>query len=319
MRDSLLALCNSYIANRDLIEKHSISEDQEINAICAAQLTGCRINISGEKLEETKKIMHAGPKLLTEFRSDAYMAMLVGLASMEDPAKELDQVARIFDILKTKFPPSSYLVLGSMILNQLSKRENIKERMLKAKDYYFEMHIDHPYLTNAEDHIMAMLLTYSDKEKVQIFSDTEAGYGQLRIRIKGVNNECVQSASQVLALGSDPVGDADRVARILELLWKAGRKYGKNHELGLLAVLALSDRREQDIVSDIIEVDDFLEQQKGYSLLDHDRTSRLLHAAMLTCADLTTPLGVKAGEQSGGISAMLTTQFVMTGFIFRLF
>ena len=67
-------------------------------------------------------------------------------------------------------------------------------------------------------------------------------------------------------------------------LKKRGYTYGTGYELATLGVPALlvSDSSEQDkVMEEIMEVDDFLSDQKGYGLMGIGRKQRLMHSAMI--------------------------------------
>ena len=73
--------------------------------------------------------------------------------------------------------------------------------------------------------------------------------------------------------------------RKYKALEEQGYRYGKNYEMAVLGALSILPVDMNIIVEDIIEVDGFLAQQKGYGGLGIDKKTRLMHAAMLVADD----------------------------------
>ena len=118
---------------------------------------------------------------------------------------------------------------------------------------------------------------------------------------KKFGSNAVQSVSHVLALTD---GDVYAKCKRVEFLWdslkNAGRKYSKYYEVAALAAFALNEFDLSEAVDDILEVDKFLETQKGYGVFSIDKGTRLMHAVMLVSADYS-------GNTVAGTTAVATT------------
>ena len=80
-----------------------------------------------------------------------------------------------------------------------------------------------------------------------------------------------------------------------------GGKYGKDQQLPILAALTLEQRFADDLAKDILELDAYLAQQKGYrGVFGVDRRTRAMHAAMLL--SLPDPSAQAAPLKAGAAS-----------------
>ena len=78
----------------------------------------------------------------------------------------------------------------------------------------------------------------------------------------------------------------NKVVALYEALKADGVKYGKYHELVVLASLAMLPVEQSVLVEDIKAADAFLTEQKGYGgFFGLDKKTRLMHAAMIVSCD----------------------------------
>lgn len=68
---------------------------------------------------------------------------------------------------------------------------------------------------------------------------------------------------------------------IFDALKQQKRKYGTSYELASLGAIVSLDLSINDIVNEIIEVDDFLKEQKEFGAFGIGNTQRLMYAALL--------------------------------------
>lgn len=61
-------------------------------------------------------------------------------------------------------------------------------------------------------------------------------------------------------------------------LKNAGKNYGKNYELSVLGSLSMMSSDMSAMIEDIVSVDNFLQEQKGYGVFEIDKKTRLMHA-----------------------------------------
>jgi hypothetical protein len=69
------------------------------------------------------------------------------------------------------------------------------------------------------------------------------------------------------------------------------------------------------LVKDMMEVDAFLEQQKGYGIFGIDRRTRLMHAAMIVSDEYVPRGAVDTAALSGTIALIIAQQMAMCAVI----
>lgn len=298
MKPSLNAICESFIASRDTIKKDFMWDNHYIIHVCAASLAAKGIAADSEKMAECKKLVNEKTGVFSNFRGNVKLPVITYLATSENPAEKMEKAKQIYDVMKNYFFGSDYLAYVSLLLTDmidLEKVDKIAERSMRIYDL---MRKEHPFLTGTEDSIFAALLSFSEKSDKQLIEEMERVYTYFK---KKFESNAVQSVSHVLSLTD---GDADAKCKRVEFLWdslkNAGRKYSKRYEVAALAAFSLNEFDLSEAVDDILEVDKFLEQQKGYGAFSIDKSTRLMHAVMLVSADY-------AGNTVAGTTAVATT------------
>ncbi|MBP3569955.1 MAG: DUF4003 family protein, partial [Lachnospiraceae bacterium] len=104
----------------------------------------------------------------------------------------------------------------------------------------------------------------------------------------------------------------NKVVALYEALKADGVKYGKYHELVVLASLALLPVELSVLVEDIKAVDAFLTEQKGYGgFFGFDKKTRLMHAAMIVSCDYVKNDATDIAAMTGTLAAVAAQQAAM--------
>ena len=284
MRDSLKTLCNSFIQNRDVIQKAFAWENTYIYPVCAAIFTDKRKMASADELQKCKDILKAQTGVFSTFRGTSRLATLTMMAADAYPEEKLVKALVIYDLLKKHFWATDYLPMASMVIADMTEPEQYIAIVDKTKKIYDLMKKEHPFLTGGEDCVFAALLALSDMTDEQIARETEGCYVLLKKQFFSSN--AVQALSHVLALcEGTPLQKSNRTIQLYNGLKEKGCKYGTDYELATLGILAMLPVDQQQIMKDIMEVDQFLKGQKGYGFFGCDRAQRLMHASMLVVSD----------------------------------
>lgn len=280
MRDSLLSLCESFIENRDIIRGTFSWESVYIYPVCAAIFTGRRQRADEQRLKACRNLLKERTGIFSSFRGNARLAVISMLAAEEEPEEKLERSLRVYEALKEHFFSSQYLPVASMAITDLTDEGRYEEIAARTRRIYNLMKQEHPFLTSGEDSVFAALLALSSLTDEEVVAQTERCYEILKPEFFSGN--AVQSLSHVLALGE---GDAEencgRVMALFDGLKERGYRYGTSYELATLGVLALLPVELEQIMSEVMEADDFLAGQKGYGVFGPGRKQRLMHAAML--------------------------------------
>ncbi len=285
MKPSLNTICESFITSRDTIKNDFMWDNSYIIHVCAATLTAKGIEADPGKMMVCKKLVNDRTGIFSNFRGNVKLPVITYLAASENPEEKLEQSKKIYEVLKSYFYGNEYLAYVSLVLTDMIDLDRAGEIAARGKRIYDLMKSKHPFLTGGEDSIFAVLLAFSEKSDEQLIDEMERIYTNLNRKFE---SNATQSVSHVLSLTD---GDADAKCRRVEFLWdslkNAGRKYSKYYEVAALAAFALNEFDLSEAVDDILEVDKFLEVQKGYGVFSIDKGTRLMHAVMLVSADYT--------------------------------
>ena len=102
---------------------------------------------------------------------------------------------------------------------------------------------------------------------------------------------------------------------IYKALEVRGYRYGKGYEMAVLGALSILQMDISAIIEDIMEVDGFLAQQKGYGGLGIDKKTRLMHAAMLVANDYSDENIVNTVAVTSALVTMAAQQAAMCSII----
>lgn len=309
MRDNLSLLCEKFIENREIIRTVFHWESTYIYPVCAAIFTDKRQTADAEKMKLCRDILRQQTGIFSNFRSNAKLALISMLAVSSDPEAKLQKALQVYDELKEHFFSSQYLPIAAMAIADLTGPEQYGEISARTRRIYNLMKNEHPFLTSGEDSVFAALLALSDLEDEQVVSETEACYEILKPEFFSGN--AVQSLSHVLALGEGSAQEkCRRVTELYEGLKERGCRYGTSYELATLGVLAMLPADLSEVMEDIVAVDDYLANQKGYGLLGIGRKQRLMHAGMLVTSDYMEQSGNLAMNSAalGGTISMIAAQ-----------
>lgn len=294
MRDSLRNVCEGFVQSRDNVrEAFKWNCSTYLIPVCAAMLAGAKEPVSLAKLEECKRLLKTGVGVFSNFKGNAFPALVTQLVLDENPQERLRKAIQMHDTLKQHFYGSAYLPLAAMVLSGMVAEARFTEVAERAGSIYKKMKAEHPFLTSGEDCVYAGLMALSGLSDDQLIQETESCYKYLREEFYDAN--ACQSLSHVLALCEGSAGSKCRaVVDLYHGLREKKYKYGLNYELATLGVLALLPQGKAAVMADLIEVDNYLSMQKGYGFFGLGKKQRLMHAGMLLVSE---QLENECGEQ----------------------
>ena len=294
MRDSLREVCEKFVQNRENVrEAFKWNCSSYLIPVCAAMLAGAKEPVSLAKLEECKRLLKNGVGTFSNFKGNAFPALVTQLALDENPQERLRKAILMHDMLKQHFYGSAYLPLAAMVLSGMVTEARFPEVAERAGRIYKKMKAEHPFLTSSEDCVYAGLMALSGLTDEQLVQEAEQCYQLLKQEFYDANAN--QSLSHVLALCEGSAGSKCRaVFDLYHGLREKKYKYGIGYELATLGVLALLPQGKAAVTADLMEVDNDLSMQKGYGFFGLTKKQRLMHAGMLVVSEL---LESECGEQ----------------------
>ncbi len=314
MRTTLEQLCNNFISNRDAVKRIFKWENERLVAASAISLLNRGILADAAKLEECKKLLKENTGVFSNFRGNVEVPMVAQLVIADVPADKMKKTLKVYDILKQEFHGSEYLVLAAAVLSDMVSEEQAAKMAEKARVIYNKMKKDHPFLTSGEDSVYAVLMAVSEKSDEALMEEMEVCYKKLKESFSASNE--VQALAHVLSIAEGGAEEkCKKVVALYDALRDAEVKYGKYHELVVLASLAMLPVEQSVLVEDIKTVDAFLEKQKGYGFLGLDKKTRLMHAAMLVSCDYVKSNTTDIAAMTGTLAAVAAQQAAMCALI----
>lgn len=284
MDEKITALCQSFIENRQVIEKVFKLESMYIYPIASNIVTANGIKADEQKLRECKDIIRKNTGIFSSLNGVIATPFAAILSAKADPRAAFDKVVSYHSVTKKYFRDSEYSAYLSILLSDMVSEGRLEDILSRGKEIYELMKKEHPFLTSSEDTPLSGLMAFSEKGNEQLIDDSEKCYELLKTKFSSKNS--IQTVSHILALTNGSCEDkVRRMTELYDMLKEAGKKYGTYSELATLAAVSLI---EEDIVKlrdTIVVIDEYLSKQKGYGFWGVDGKTRLMHAAMLT-ADL---------------------------------
>ena len=310
MREALQQRCDLFIENRDTLKRVFKMESSSMYPVAANILTGRQIPITEDTLRACRDLLKERVGAFSNFRGTVRMAVISMLAVSLEPEEKLRAMLENYDLLKRHFHGSEYLALVALLLTNTHSPRPMEEIVARGRAIYDKMKREHPFLTGGEDSVFAVLMAFSDKDDEALIADMEDCYQKLRPTFG--RGDGVQTVSHVLAMTQGAT--LDKCSRFLALfdgLRRAGRRYGRQYELAVLAALSVLPMGIDDAIADMLAVDEFLSHQKGYGVFSIDKKTRLMHAAMLTSHGYVPDERAEAAIMSSTVAMIAAQQAAM--------
>lgn len=299
------------IENKDRVKQVFNWDSGLIHLTCAGIYIAKDKIVDEWVLQRCKELLKKKVGMLSNFKSTARSPIVTMLAVSENPEQTLDNGLQVYELLKREFWSSTYLPLVAMIIAQMAEPEEYERIATRTRTIYQCMKAEHPFLTSSEDSVFCALMALSDKSNDILMRDSEKCYRILKGNF--FSSDAVQSLSHVLALCD---GDASlKCQRTMDLFYKlkaAGCKYGTDYELPTLGVLAMSAGDLDDIVADMVEVDDWLADQKGFGFFGSiSKRQRLMYAGIIVQKEYCIDETMQTAVVNGTISMIVAQEAAM--------
>lgn len=315
MKDSLMNRYDLFLENTILVEKDLIFEGRSAQYFCALQCTMQQKHFDINKVKACKKIIQKNAGMFSFFRSTGNSYLATAISLHDDPEAVFLRMDEVYKKLHDHgFSHSTFLAAATIKLYELDD-DALTRTMERAMLLHKEMQDNHPFLTNAHDYGFAIMLAMTDMDIAELTQNAELCYLSLKEHFSIGN--ATQSLSHVLAMSDKyPEDNCQRVMELYHGLEDNDCKFGKNHELATLGVLALLDVDTQALVNDIVEVNSSLLEVKGFGDVRLGRKVRLMLASMLVASAYAQEAQAKRSPStirlpSATVSAIVATNTAM--------
>lgn len=311
MNEAVTRRCEQLIANRDRMKAVFSWDGGTMNLCSAAICMDANQVIDEETLERCKQLLKEKVGVFSNFRSTAKSAIVAIIAVSGNPERTLDRGLLVYDLLKKEFRNSTYLPMVAMMIAQVKTEDEFAPIVARTKSIYRLIKENHPFLTSSEDCAFCALMALSDKTDQELVEDAERCYQILKPSFFSSN--AVQSLSHVLALGEGaPEVKCEKTLELFFKLKEAGYRYGTEYELPTLGVLAMTGATVSQLVADMIEIDTWLANQKGFGFFSSiTKKQRLMYAGMIEQKEYVSSNAMRVSAINGTISMIIAQQVAM--------
>lgn len=311
MNDTTLKNCKLFIESRDRIRTVFKWDKSLSHLACAAIYSTKGLEVDVSVLMECKQLLKNKVNPFSYFKGAARSPIAAMLASNKNPAQTLDNALRVYQLLKKEFWASAYLPFTAMIIAQSAEPNQYEYITARTREIYNRIKKEHPFLTSAEDSANCALMALSEKSDDGLIYEIEACYKILRPYFFSSN--AVQSLSHVLALGQGTVeAKCGKAIDLYKGLKSAGYKYGTSYELPALGVLALTQVPNEQIVSEMAEINEWLSHQRAFGFFSGVTSrQRLMYAGLLALREYINIDAMQSTAVNSMISIVLASEAAM--------
>lgn len=311
MNERTLARCQNLIKNKETMKSAFAWEDGLTHLACAGIFINKEQTANEEVLLQCKDILNRNTGIFSNFKSTAKPMIVAMLAANENPQLLMERGLKVYDLLKEEFMSSVYLPIAAMIIAQYADEARYAELAQRTRRIYKQMRADHPFLTSGEDSTFCALMALLDKPDEVLLGNAEECYKILKSNFFSSN--AVQSLSHVLAMcDGEPEIKCQKTMELFQKLKEAGHKYGTSYELPTLGVLAMADGNQDEIVAEMVEIDQWLSEQKGFGFFSSiSAKQRLMYAGMIAQQDYINDKMMQSAAVNGVISLIVAQQAAM--------
>ncbi len=287
MPDNISELCGRFIAVRDIIKENFIWDDSYIHPAAAMTFFTRGVLPDPDKMRECRKTLKKNTSLMSYFRGATELLIISEMSVSPDPEMYLEKIFKAYGALKENFSGSEYLPAAAMLLAGSETKISYSIIVEKAKKIFDIINRRHRILTSNEDVISCLTLAFSDMEAENAADEVEACYSLLS---PDFWNNPAQALAFALALyDGSPETKCLKAMELYTKLAEKKHKWSEGIELAALGPAAMLSEDTETIAEQLIKIDDFLSEQKGYGILGIDKKTRMMHASMILTAgsDLT--------------------------------
>lgn len=241
-----------------------------------------KVNV--EEIEEIKDYIKKQVGLFSQFRG-MNLFILSSLLYLESNYKDFfENMQKVYEKMRDAgFRNSQYLPLASYTIVKEVSMDKWDEKIQRMKNFYSNMKKNHPWLTTADDYVLAAVLATSDLDIEKTSEEMEICYKLLNEKAF-VKGNSLQSLSQILALGEeDAENKCSRAVSLYNELKseKCKLRYDGLASLGMLTLIASNDIK---IVEEVKEVYKYIKEKDGYGIFSIEK-SHIVMLAISLAAD----------------------------------
>ncbi|MCR5623734.1 MAG: DUF4003 domain-containing protein [Lachnospiraceae bacterium] len=309
MNEQIKLKCDHFVDNKNKIQ--NVFKLSNNMLMIATSLVFGDNDVDEEKLSACTKYIEKNTNVLSTFQSKSKPIVASKMTLQNDPEKYFDDVLDVYKILTKKSPTDTgALVQAAMIIVESGKKAEAEKIYEKFRDLYSKMNKKHPLITSTDDITFGYLLCLTDKSVDKIIEEMECAYEYLNkeVKLKVGKNE-IQAISEVLTLtDGDMKEKCDKVVAIYNAFSDKDVQFANTHTASsMLGILIDLDMENGALVDEIIEVEKYIKESKGFGKLSLSRKQRLIFATSLVAEYYCTGSNTAT---IGAVSSVVSTVVV---------
>lgn len=267
--------------NRQILAKSFRTEYNSLLILSAGMYASANAIADPDKIRKSAALIKNRTHFFSTFRNSPMRFCTASMLSLTpEPAKMFDRVLAAYEILRKSFSPSFYLASAAYMLACGNDTDDLPDAIESMHGFYRMMKADHSFLTTGESIIYAVLASASGMSKKDFRERTEIAY----LKLKGffpASSRLLCSYLIALSTHNEDYG-FERTVMLYERLRADGLRYGKHHEMPVLALLALTGDDIGTLASEMREVNDYLKEHRGFGV-SLGSAQRLMFSATRLC------------------------------------
>ena len=295
MTIALQEYVDKFIKNKSVLETFFKEENKQVYPICAMLFQNATSIITQEKLKECSKLIDDCVGRFSNFRSDCKMVLVSMLARNTEPQIAIEKALTIYNELKNSFTSSSFLPVAALLLAERTEGEDYIEISQKSLEIYKKMRGFYPNITSIEDVVYIILLAASDRNVDEICTEIKMGFDDFCMKKLSENTKQDLSFSLTL-LNGNIQNKCEKLSSFYKVIKSKGCKFGDEHEVSTLGILANISENQENLVDKMLEIDEILKCQKGYGFFGYTNRERMLQVGELVINQEINQIEKKAFE-----------------------
>lgn len=305
MRETLRKRCDLQIKNEAVMRKAARLDFEEVTKLSALIMASRGRCADEESIRACRKLLKSKAGVFSEFRGIMNTVVLAKMALSDDAETYYEEVDAVYKKLKTAtfFSYESQVMAAMTICDMCppDQRDQIVERTLDA---YAAARKSHPLLTDHNDLPLICLMVIGGRDVREMVDRAEECHELVKPLFK-LYPETKQMISYVLALSDKSSQEkVDIFWSLYQALRAKKRDMSRSYMISVLAAYVDVDVDQDQLVSEIAEVDDVLHKAKGYGTLGVGTGFRRMMAAIVVLLDHVKDIDIASATSVAVIQAV---------------
>lgn len=294
--------CKRQVENEKALRRLSTMDSEESIKLGSLLYNALDITADDDKIYECRQILQSKSGFFSNLRGALQSLILLKMTLADDPEEYIDNIIDTYNKLtKDNDMYGLFSVLTSVIIYEQHGDKNVDDVISQVLEMFAEVIKINPELSHESDMAYIALMLLSGKADISIEQEKEQIFKAL-IEKFNMSADAAQSTTLVLITGSKPTNEKIEIFMgLYDALKAKGHATSKKRCASIYGAFIDIDASQDEIVSEICDVDLFLKSQPGYGALSIGSDFRRVIAATLVLQYYT--IDVPAENSTGAFDA----------------